>query len=127
MIASDSHGYLDESVAQLIERYSTGRWDSARALSETILRDRPSQFDALYLKGLIAYRAGDRDAGRALVEKACEIAPRARRFSQGTGLLKHLGHDTWLEIQESLYKHYKWSLAIDKTRSRRSAPYHSVG
>lgn len=112
MTASDSHADLEESVAQLIERYGTGRWDSARALSETILRRQPRQFDALYLKGLIVYRTGDRDAGRALVEKACRIAPRVRRFSHGTGLLKHLGQDTWLEIQESLYKHYKWSLAI---------------
>ncbi len=100
---------MSDAVAVATRLYHAGRYHEVGALCEKVLERRPQQFDALYLKSLIAYRFGNHQSGARLIERACSVRPEVTHFDHMTGYLRQTGRGATLSVLESrlweLYKH----------------------
>lgn len=77
------------------------------------MRQRPDQFDCLYLSGLITYRRGDETGGRDLVARACRLHPEVTRFDHMIGLLRQQGRDDWLSVHRARLQKFFATRAVD--------------
>jgi Sulfotransferase domain len=101
------------AIAAAYHFYGAKRYGEASELCARILRGSPDQFDALYLQGLMCYRAGDHSAAAVLVERACHARPEVLRFDHLVGLLKQRGEAGWLVLHETRLSEFRRSLKIN--------------
>jgi hypothetical protein len=104
---------LRRAIAAAYQLYGAQRYGEAAELCARVLHASPDQFDVLYLQGLARYRAGDRGAADALVERACRVRPEVLRFDHLVGLLKQRGEAGWLGVHETRLSEFRRSLKVD--------------
>lgn len=80
-------------IVQALDLHRAGRLDEAEACYQQVLTERPDDFDALNLLGLLSLQIGRHAMADELLTKALQINPHsADAWSHHARVLLHLGH-----------------------------------
>ena len=84
---------LSNALSEAVACHQRGDLAEARRLYKLILRERPDQFDALHLLGVVEAQRGHPDKGARLIRDALRINPNSAeaRFSRGNVLSSSAG------------------------------------
>ena len=103
---------MPDLLATAVELHQSGRFEEAEATYRRVLRDEPSNSEALHLLGLLAHQVGDNQAAARLIGRAIEVEGRRALYHFNLGVVLAASGDT--AAAEGAYRN---ALAVDPSHA----------